>query len=90
MFGEDLEGDFSIQAGVFGQVDLSHSFGKVNIKELAQQCGRSRSFMGRVLSGEKGPSVDTLHRMSRYFNLSMDETYEILKRIRQAPSVWLG
>ena len=36
------------------------------------------------------PSVDTLHRMSRYFNLSMDETYEILKRIRQAPSVWLG
>ena len=63
---------------------------KVNIKELAQQCGRSRSFMGRVLSGEKGPSVDTLHRMSRYFDLTMDETYEILKRIRQAPAVWLG
>ena len=63
---------------------------KLVIKELAQQCGRSRSFMGRVLSGEKGPSVDTLHRMSRYFNLSMDETYEVLKRIRQAPSVWLG
>jgi len=46
--------------------------------------------MGRVLSGEKGPSVDTLHRMSRYFDLTMDETYEVLKRIRQAPSVWLG
>jgi transcriptional regulator with XRE-family HTH domain len=61
---------------------MTFSFGKVNIKGLAQQCGRSRSFMGRVLSGEKGPSVDTLHRMSRYFNLSMDETYEILKRIR--------
>ena len=69
---------------------MTFSFGKVNIEELAQQCGRSRSFMGRVLSGEKGPSVDTLHRLSRYFNLSMDETYEILKRIRQAPSVWLG
>ena len=53
---------------------MAFSFGKVNVKELAQQCGRSRSFMGRVLSGEKGPSVDTLHRMSRYFNLSMDET----------------
>jgi len=30
---------------------MTFSFGKVNIKELAQQCGRSRSFMGRVLSG---------------------------------------
>ena len=69
---------------------MTFSFGKINIKELAQQCGRSRSFMGRVLSGEKGPSVDTPHRMSRYFNLSMDETYAVLKRIRQAPSVWLG
>ena len=59
-------------------------------KELAQHCDRSRSFMGRVLSGEKGVSTDTLHLMARYFHLTMDETYEVLRRIRQAPSVWTG
>ena len=30
---------------------MTFSFGKVNIKELAQQCGRSRSFMGDILVG---------------------------------------
>jgi hypothetical protein len=44
------------------------------IKALKRQLGLLEEMIG-----EKDPSVDTLHKMSRYFNLSMDETYEVLK-----------
>ncbi len=67
---------------------MKQSFGKVSIKALAQHCGRDRSFMGRVLSGEKGVSTDTLHLMAKYLDLTMDETYEVLKRIRSYGASW--
>ena len=68
---------------------MQKSFGQVNIRMMSKFCRRSRSFMGRVMSGEKRPSIDTLHKMAEYLDMTMDEVYDGLKKNREASRVFL-
>ncbi len=68
---------------------MQKSFGQVNIRRMSKFCGRSPSFMGRVMSGEKRPSLYTLHMMAEYLGMTMDEVYDGLKKNREASRVFL-
>jgi len=68
---------------------MQKSFGQVNIRRMSKFCRRSPSFMGRVMSGEKRPSLYTLHMMAEYLGMTMDEVYDGLKKNREASRVFL-
>ncbi len=68
---------------------MQKSFGQVTIRMMSKFCGRSPSFMGRVMSGEKQPSLYTLHMMAEYLGMTMDEVYDGLKKNREASRVFL-
>jgi len=53
---------------------------------IAEACGITRQYAGRILNGDRNPSVATLRKMSSFFGVTMDELDSKLEAIRNAPA----
>ena len=51
---------------------------KLTQSELAEKIGLSTNFIGMVERGERNTSVDKIFKLSRAFNLSLDEFFKTL------------
>lgn len=55
----------------------------VDLKEIAEATGLSRSYISRIVSGERSnPSLDTLRKLAEYFKCPMDAVSARLEKLR--------
>lgn len=47
--------------------------------EIANGTGISISHISRIFSGNRMPSLDTAHRISRYLGITMDALWSVLR-----------
>lgn len=55
----------------------------VDLKDIAEATGLSRSYISRIVSGERSnPSLDTLRKLASYFKCPMDGVSARLEKLR--------
>lgn len=68
-FEEELKNMHISTRGLGGKVRVLREQSKLTLEELGKQLGFSTTYMSEIELGEKSPSIQTLQKISRFFNV---------------------
>lgn len=57
---------------------------EISRRAVARGTGLSRTYVSRIFSGQRNPSIDTCARLAAYLGVTIDEFYLQLKKTREA------